>query len=241
MLNLKLAICDDQTIELERVMTFLNAFSQSVKPMEIYAYTSSLSLYNDALVMSKADVFLLDIVMPEMTGIELAKHIRSIRDDAIIIFFTTSTEFALKAYGLDALQYLTKPVNKTLLYNTLNKAIILLNETDRNFFIQTSEEKVAVRINEIEVVEYKDHHIYFYTGTKCIKSKNYRIAFEKAVNELFEHENFVRTHRAFLINMKCIQKMTSSVFEMASGQIVPISRTYLNQTRKAYMKFILKG
>jgi len=238
---IKIAICDDQPIELNKVHELLKEFSLTIRPIDIKIYASSVELSTDFHTLETTDIFLLDIVMPELSGIELGKMIRNKHKDANIIIFTTSSDFALDAFGIQALQYLVKPVNKLVLYDAIKKAIILASKKERYFSIQTRNETIVVKINDIKYVEYMDHFLYFHLNDKIITSKFFRVAFDVAIRELFEHNDFSQVHRAYLINFRHVKKMKATTFEMDNNKSVPISKSRITQARNSYLKYLLKG
>ncbi len=238
---LKISVCDDQLNELSIVNQLLSEFNASYSSIQIRTYSSSIELSQDIDVLTSTDAFLLDIVMPQMSGIELAKLIRSHNKDASIVFLTTSTDYALDAYGVEALQYLLKPVRKDDLFKTLHKCLRIAEVKESMFSIQTRSELIPVKINDIRYVEYKDHFLFFCVKNEVIKSKFYRSAFSVVINELFEHKDFTLSHRSYLVNMRHVNKMHVTSFEMDNQKHVPISSSRKIQVRHEYMNFLIKG
>ena len=238
---IKVVVCDDHVQELEKITLFLEEFSRKVFPLNIQTFSSSLALSHDEAIVLTTDIFFLDIVMPELSGIELGKIIRKQRKDAIIVYFTTSKDFALDAYGVQALQYLLKPVRKQDLYDTLKNAMVLIKRNERYYLIQTRSEQIPVKINDIQFVEYKDHFLHFYLSNKVITSKFYRDPFSIALETLFNDAHFIQTHRAFLVNMDHVDTMHQHSFKMNNQAIVPIAKSRLLHVRKYYIDYLLKG
>lgn len=237
---LTIAICDDSPAEIENIKLLLSEYSKTC-PLRIDTYTSSLDFMDVIENKSDADIYLLDIIMPYYTGLDLGKTILEKQENACLIFFTTSTEYALDAYGIDALQYLLKPVIKQSLFKALDRARSLLKKKQKIIMINSKEGVIPAVHKDIYFVEYVNHCNYFHVLEYTVQSKSHRDSFEQSISELFKDEFFIQTHRAFLVNMRHILKMNSDSFIMNSKSIIPISKSRLKEVRSRYMAFLEDG
>ncbi len=238
---IEIVVCDDDEIELNHVKRLLTLFHPEGVVINVNSYLGSEQLFKDVDRIRKTDLFLLDIVMPEHTGIELGKRIREHHKEAMIIYLTSSKDYALDAYGIKALDYLLKPVNQVDLFETLNHALSLSTKTIQYHTIQTRDAFISVKVDDIKYVEYRDHILYFSLVDKVIKSKFFRNAFELTIPTLFENEQFTLSHRAYLVNMNHIKMMQYDGFVMDNDDFVPISKNRIAEVRKQYMNFCLRG
>ena len=107
---MKIAICDDDRQELSHILSLLDSYqAQQHVTFTICPFHDSRKLA-DTLSETQYNLYLLDIIMPEITGMELAKEIRSFDKAADIIFLTTSPEYAVESYTVKATNYLMKPI-----------------------------------------------------------------------------------------------------------------------------------
>lgn len=238
---IRIIVCDDKLTELNIVKNYLHDFKQKYPSLDIHSFSSSLELKNDIQTIQSTDIFLLDIVMPDFSGIEIGQLIREYNKDACIIFFTTSKDYALDAYGVKALQYLVKPIKKEDLFDAIKRGIILANKKDRYYSIATKSAIIPVKIKDIKYIEYRDHFLYFYVNDKTYISKFFRQSFEIAIKDLFDHPEYLQTHRAYLINMRHVEKLLTTSFHLNGDHMIPISKSRLGEVRKAYMNYLLKG
>lgn len=236
-----IAICDDQPKELWVIEDLLAEYPQKKGNLSIHTFGSAKDLMEKEPEFWNYDIYFLDIVMPEMSGLEIGKLIREHKPDAILIFFTTSKEFALDAYEISALQYLLKPVKKSALFEAMDKALIFVEKKERIFLINARSATVSVKYNEIKFAEYMNHVIYFHVGDKIIPSKSIRVPFDQALKDLFENDLFIQPHRAFLVNMLHIKKMEIDHFVLNNQSIVPVSKNHLKEVREKYMQYLLEG
>ena len=108
-----IGICDDEERELNQIETLLEEYGKEKRELEYktWRFTNGEALLREIREGSCIpDLLLLDIFMPERTGIEVARELRQLDWELPVVFLTTSTEHALEAYGVDAVQYLVKPL-----------------------------------------------------------------------------------------------------------------------------------
>ena len=116
-----IAVCDDQIEELEKVKELLDAWRiERGSSMHYKTYRSAAELL-DAARRERFTLYLLDVLMPGMTGMDAARKIRTFDAAAEIVFLTTSPGFAYESYGVRAIEYLLKPLNSKLLYPVLDR------------------------------------------------------------------------------------------------------------------------
>ncbi len=236
-----LVICDDHKPHLEAVGRLIAQYQKHTKVFTIRTFVSSLELRQQEDLLARADVFLLDIVMPDYTGLELGQAIRSVNPEAIILYFTTSHEFALEAYGVNALEYLLKPVSKEALFKAFDRVLVLARQKARTVFIETRTQTIPVKCHEVLFIEYRDHVLHYHLRDTTMSSKVYRVPFAQAAAELFEHPDFLMVHRAFLVNLKQVKTLHSTSLEMQNLAQVPIAKSKLKEVKEAYIRFLIGG
>ena len=117
---MKIAICDDDRQELTHIVSLLERYQQTnIEKLSIHPFSSSFELAVSARA-ERYDLYLLDIIMPGLDGMELAREIRSFDRAADLIFLTTSPEFAVESYTVKATNYLMKPVSEKQLSAALD-------------------------------------------------------------------------------------------------------------------------
>ena len=122
---MRIVICDDTLKDLIKLEKLLLKYSSYYSDMNF-----EIEKYSDAALLSKkiqeedlADIYILDIVMSKITGIDIGRQIRKNNKKSVIIYVTVSDNYALDAYGIYAIRYLLKPVNETLFFESLDYAL----------------------------------------------------------------------------------------------------------------------
>ena len=234
-----IAVCDDQIEELEKVMGLLQAWQTDRRAaVRLRSFRSAGELL-DAAQRERFTLYLLDVLMPGVTGMEAAREIRSFDDAADIVFLTTSPGFAYESYGVRALEYLLKPVSAKLLFPLLDR--LYQREQNPQDGLTVRSEGVLVRLpfSQLSYVEVMGKHLFFHMTDDSV---------HEVVGALKEYEGallarpeFMRTHRSYIVNMLQAEKLSPAGVVTFSGRSVPVSRLLYNQLQKDYREGRMKG
>ena len=112
----------------------------------------------------------LDIYMPGLSGLETASEIRKLDTNCLLIFSTTSSDFAVKSFRVRAFDYLVKPYKYEQLAEIMSLAEKALNKSSRYIEVKESREMVKVLIRDILYADYDNHYIQIHTKENIIKT-----------------------------------------------------------------------
>lgn len=115
----------------------------------------------DAARAERFTLYLLDVLMPGMTGMDAAREIRSFDAAADIIFLTTSPSFAYESYGVRAAEYLLKPINAKLLYPVLDKLYLRDQKPQDGLTVKSNGMLVRLPFSQLSYVEVNGKHLFF--------------------------------------------------------------------------------
>ena len=162
---MKIALCDDDEKELSNIRSLLDSYQKTHNiPSTYQEYHSSCEL---ALQASKErfDIYLLDILMPHMTGMQLAREIRTFDHAADIIFLTTSSDFAVESYTVKATNYLMKPVSANAFFAAMDDILRAKTQEQGHFLVLKSRIGVhKVPLSELVYVEAQNRKVIYYTS-----------------------------------------------------------------------------
>lgn len=195
----------------------------------------------------KPDIILLDIQMPGITGIEVAEKVKD--TNSIVIFTTAYDEYALKAFEVEALNYLLKPFDETRFFEVMQKAKDII---EKNQHLQFSEKLMSlysnfkksqsphltefeikenglsrfININDILLLEARSVYIILHLA-------NDAILYRTTLNELETQlpENFIRIHRSYIINKDFVSNLkylnnNTFNFTLSNEKEIVSSRSY---------------
>lgn len=181
--------------------------------------------------------------MPEMNGIELGTALRMRDDAAILLYLTTSPDFALDSYRVDAFDYLLKPVDRDLFFKSLDKAY--------HSFTKVMQEVVAVKtvdsirmipVSDIRYAERIEKHIdYYLTDNAIIHSVSFNGSFQNAVTGLLSHRGMLLVGSSFVVNLFHVTEVTRSDLILTGNLHVPVPRRMYETVKKEWADFWLNG
>ena len=226
---LKAIVIDDEPLALE----VIKGLTDKVTFIELAAYFTNSFEAMAFLQTNKVDLLLLDIKMPDISGIELLK---SIPDPPLVIFTTAYSEHAVEGFELDAIDYLLKPFSLTRFLKACNKAYEYY-ELKRNknnddaglshVFIKSGYEQVRVELDNIRYAEANGNYVVFVLENQKIAS---RLTMSEA-EALLPVKYFVRVHRSYIVSKKHIQKVDKKTIWVQQTEI-PIGPAYIAEIEK---------
>ena len=240
---MKITICDDTALDLENLEKIISNYSK------INNYSITIEKYNnpDTLIKRVAfnpndyKVFFLDVVM-QKSGIDLAAQIRKYREDAIIVFTTSSKEFAIDAFGVRAYDYLLKPLEQNQTFKCINRIIKDISNTPIAVCkIKTNDYNImTVNIKDIAYIESINRRIVIHKkNDETITSTTLHSKFLDSIPFDYEKANFINCHASYVVNMNHVKSITDKSFIMKNEEIIPISKNLLTIVKKRYINYLV--
>jgi DNA-binding LytR/AlgR family response regulator len=183
------------------------------------------------------DVIFLDIHLPKLSGIEFLK---SIQNPPQVIFTTAFGDYALESYDLNVVDYLLKPFSYQRFLKAISK-LVLKNDSgnatkkssgQKDLFLKSGHDYVRLNIGEIQYINSDSDYTDIYVEDKKHISSESLKYWEDKLGPL----NFIRVHKSFIVNLKKIERLTANKIYMASGDQIPIGRTYKKNLTKKYIQ-----
>lgn len=239
---MKIVVCDDSIedlTEIERLLTKYKEINSNTN-LEVEQFSHAAKLYQKIQEKELADIYILDMIMSEKTGIDIGTLIRSSNRQSVIVYITSSDDFELEAYGVRAVRYLLKPVSEEQFFEALDYALSLTKlETEKIYPVKTKNGLVAIPYSKIEYIEnYSRVLNIFQTDGESVKSIFIRKSFDEEIREIAQDKRFMQVHKSFLINMNYVNKLTQNTILMESGKSIPISKKRVVNVRKEYLLFV---
>lgn len=238
---LRIAICDDMPQELQSHVLLINQYlAANSLDAEVMKFSHPDALLT-AIEAESYHLYLLDIVMPMVSGIELGKEIRRLDREAQIIYATIEPQYALQAYAASPINYLIKPIDKERLFDTLAFAVSKIDlSKDSTFTVKTAEGLRVLKLSDILCCEYRSHAVRFtlMNGEELI-SRTIRESFAKYSIPLLKDARFLQCHTSYLVNMRQVERFAKDSFTFRGGKVVPIASKQYPSVRDQYMNFLM--
>ena len=240
---IRIAICDDNRKDARTTKAFLLSFMErkTNAAFQVREFSSSAQLLASLSTEAAYHIYLLDILMPGYNGIDLGREIHKSSPSALVIYLSTSPDYALDAFHVFAFQYLVKPVTRETLFPVLSDALSHLKENDTGYFLlKTKTGIVRLECERIMYIEYLNHMIEVNMEDNSIyTSITMRSNFDEIIKPLTEFTFFIKPHKAFLLNMNYVISLQDKDFTMKNSVLIPISRKNYTAIKKLYIDFIL--
>lgn len=215
--TIRIAICDDQ-LDVHLIMkNHIEIYEKEWNiPCEIISFQSASELleYEDRI-----DILILDILMPEMDGFEVAQELNNKKQNLKIIMLSGDTERFKEAFVVGAVRFVTKPVEQSELFEALDKA-------REDLF---PEEKVSVFKNRIKYEIVLRDIIYLCAEEGAVHiytNKNDYISYDslKKWSEMLDETLYFSPHRAYIVNLNKISNVDKEYVYLENGERIPIAR-----------------
>lgn len=232
---IRIVICEDEINQQELLKKYLEQILiDYANTYEILIYKSGEELLNN--YPKNVDIFILDIQMDNISGMDVARKIREIDTKNVeIIFVTSLVEYIQEGYEVRAYRYLLKPIKYDELKRHMINCIKEIEKGDKYLIINEKNDIKKIKHSEITYIEIqkKDMTIHTLNGDYLIKNTMDKI--EKEIDNM----NFYRCHKSFLINLEYVESIKQYVAILENKEEVAISRHRFKDTKNKFYKLIV--
>lgn len=228
---LHIAICDDEETIVQRNREIAeDCLRQCGSIGQIELYTNSANLLCDITEDGFFfDLILLDIKMPESTGMEIAARIKPFLPEVKIIFITSHIEYAIDAFELSIFRYVPKSEITTRLFPAIRDAVRLIElEGGKTYTIQTNSRLEKIPCKDIYYIERDGKNA-------CITAAHGLFKVRRSLGQVFEElgaEEFIYIDRGCIVNLIHIMQIKGGMAVLKNGTALPISRSHLQEVKE---------
>lgn len=238
---LKLALCEDEAIQRDIASMLLNEYlkDRPERPGKVFAFSSGPALLEALKTEGRFDLYLLDVMMPEMSGIDLGLKLRQQDGEAVIIYLTVSPEYAISAYETQAFGYLVKPVERDRLYQVLDRAIGRMEKRKGTCVsVKTRSGLQRISLDDILYVELADRAMrYHLSDGEQVDSVTLRGAFQAAAAPMLEDPRFLLCGASFVVNLYYVAAVEKGLLRLSTGERVPLPRGSASEARRRWQAY----
>ncbi len=233
---IKIAICDDEaaavTLQLDIVQSSLQSCGIGYVAT---SYNQSQNLLADiADDHFFYDLILLDIEMPVLDGMQLAKQIKTYLPDVKIIFVTSHSEYAIDAFELAIFRYVPK-------YNLQNKLSSAVIDAAKLIELAAGQTYTIQTANRMERIPYKDIYYIQREGKNAnIITKTGTCKIRKSLQQVFDElnaEEFMYIDRGCIVNIPQIMKISNGMVVLVNDEQLPVSRSHIQEVKRQINRF----
>lgn len=217
---IKIAIIENSKQDMQHLLNALHRYSEEKElSFSIEQYVSGEEFFEKKT--KEYDIFFLDIMLDGMSGMDIAKRVRESDSNAIIVFITTVSGFAVEGFSVNALDYVIKPVKYDTFSFALDRTIKNLERKSRvKIGIDSKKGVQILSSDEITYIEVFGHSIIYHYGNDNQTVSEW--ASLAKPEKLLSNHGFFRCNKCYLVNLKYIEKIHNSKITVC-GKLINVS------------------
>ena len=234
---MKIAVCDDDKAAREHIVSLVK---EQIQDAEIMTFATGEEMLK---VRSSFDISFLDVEMKEMSGMDVANHIRQEEQGntkSIIIFVTGYEKYMNSAFDVFAFHYLLKPIDEEKFRNVFGRALkelsVAKEQTKRYILVRSSGARQKVYIKDIYYIESANKKVIIHTRAGILDSYGKMDELEQMIGS-----GFYRCHRCYLVNMEKIVSYNANTIKVVNGDKLILARKKYSDFIRQYMKYAKDG
>lgn len=233
--KLRIAVCDDEIVQQKLIQALLQKYlTENNILAEVKFYTSGQEyLKEKKSEILETDIFLLDIFMPEMNGIDIGKELKNLGVQGKIIFITGGNDYITEAFEIKAFSYIQKPVEYEKFVKVMNSVIVGL-EKHRYMDVVVDREKQRIYLDDVEYVETLGRRLVIYMKDGEVETY---LSVKNFMDEYGE-DDFIQISRYVAVSKSRIQRIVGRSLYLINGRELSISEKYLPTTKKLHIAYI---
>ena len=234
---IKIAVVDDDNIYLTRIDAYFREFMNSNSiDYELKTFSSGKALL-ESVKRIDYDILVLDIDMPEISGIDIAKNVRKINANVTIVFVTNMDNLVFESIKYSPFRFVRKTKMNVEMPELLNSLKKKYSEESKYFTFNFDGEMKAVKLTDIVYFESVKHEIYIHMQD----NSEYKIS--DSLNNLlekYETIGFIRIHKSYVVNFRYIFEFQKNYVILDDHTKIPISKNRMTEIKKEYIDFTRK-
>lgn len=236
---LKIAICDDYKADSDRIEKFVNEYiSEKGIDSQVKVFNHPDQMMEECETF-RPHIYILDIVMPMISGIEAARELRWNQKESQIIFTTSEKSFALESFDVNPVNYLLKPVDRTKLFESLDLCLKHIDlDDDKAITVKVKGGFETIHLAELMYLDYRNHVVTFHLLDKTeISTATLRIGFEEYINETLNNDIIVKCHESFAVNIAAIDRLEKTDIILRNKESIPVSKSKYQAVSQSYLDY----
>lgn len=233
---MRIAVCDDNPKELERIK---GCFCRIQGYDLVCSYFDSTSTVLEILKTENSpyDLYILDIEMPGMNGLKLAKSIREKDSRALFVFLTSYTRYMKDVFDVVTFDFIEKPISDEKLLQILERAATYLNITSQHFSFGYRASRYSLKYDRILYIEKKGRQALIHTFEDVYKTNMTLEEIWKQLNP----KSFVHIHSSYIINLYNLDRKDNEIAIMRNGEKLHITKGYRRELAMRHYEFVQGG
>jgi len=230
-LKMRIALCDWDMVFLEKIKKSIYTYAELLR-MDIVAdcYNSGEKLLNSGI---NYNIIFLGYHLSGMDGMKTAEKLRQKAFDTAIVFISENTDFILESFKVNPYRFLVKPVNTDNVIAVLDDYFKKIG-TDYPLWLKSGEDTLCINTGDIYYLEADNKHCRVHLKEESLPCNK---TMARVFNSL-PKRSFSKINRAFVVNLKLVEKYNNELLYLKNGTTLRISRNYLKSFKQELFDFI---
>ncbi len=230
--TIKIILCDDDPVFLKTLRGEIErTFTKLTMNTEIAAFDSPGDIPAEALTACDMAFLDIDFEREDQNGIDVARTLRQVNSHALIFFVTNYVDYAPTGYEVQAFRYILKRDMSGVLERYILQAVENMAEGRRVLRLRDKDITVDLPFEQISYLEVMDHYVSVHVGDKAYTLGATLSSLEKEM----ETHGFLRIHKSYLVNMRCIYKFRARECQLVDGTVLAVSAKNYSQQKQKYL------
>lgn len=212
---IRVALVEDEESSQRTLTEYLERFSQEInEKIHVSIFPDGAEIVED--YRGNYDIILMDILMRYMDGMEAASEIRKVDKEVVILFITSTPQYVMKGYTVDALDYVLKPVSYFAFSQRMQRALERMKHRTRKFIsvpFQGGMRKLD--ISQIRYIEVVNHSLIYHLDGETLEAKGVLSELEDALTAY----HFFRCNKCYLVNLEHVNGVNENCADVDGDQI----------------------
>lgn len=229
---IRIAVCEDSIPVQAQIEDHISEILTDC-PVEVFSSGEELLSFLSR-EKRRFSLYLMDISLPGISGIETAAAIRERDPYALIIYITDYKEYVYEVFETLPYRFITKPIDKDIFHKAISDAVNYITDRGELFHFHVDRIQYQIPFQEIIYFESNLRRVTLHTGKEAF-------SFYGRLRDLSEHLNpmlFVRTHASYLVNMEYIRSIRDAEVLLSTGEHIPVSRKYRPSVRDKHLEYM---
>ncbi len=231
---MNLVVCDDEPTILYEILEHVKKIMDNINLPVQYIVTDRPDELLHILQCNTIDILLLDIDMPKISGMDIAKQLWEEDAETLLIFITNKEALVYESFQYHPFGFIRKSCYQSELEHVVTSAVDKIQKRADHFIFKNGTEMIRLKLSDILFFEADSNYVKLYAVNEIYR---YRETLQ-GIEEKLVDQGFIRIHKGFLVNQQAIHAIRRDEVELSNGERLPIGRANREVVKSQLMRYM---